>query len=116
MSSDLFELVKENPIASGVLILWLLALIFALPGHLKLRALKKKYGDEELAKRIFKKSVWQGMTTEMLVDSLGRPVELDERIMKSKTRRVFKYNRTGKNRFQRTVTVENGIVVGWTNK
>jgi hypothetical protein len=60
--------------------------------------------------------VWQGATEEMLVESLGRPVDVDERVMKSKTRHVFKYNQLGKNRYGLRVTLENGVVVGWEDK
>jgi len=60
--------------------------------------------------------IWQGMTQEQLIDSWGRPVARDQKIYKTKTAETFKYNQTGKNRFGSRVQVENGLVVGWSQK
>lgn len=72
-----------------------------------------KYGDNDLTRTIIAKKICQGMTSEQLIDSWGRPEETDEKILKTKTNETWKYGRTGKNRFNNRVYVENGIVVGW---
>jgi hypothetical protein len=59
---------------------------------------------------------WQGQTQEQLLDSLGRPADTDTKVLKTKTKEIWKYNRVGKNRFGLRVTVENGVVVGWDKK
>lgn len=79
-------------------------------------ALLKKYGDAEVVTRIMKKMFWQGQTHEQLLDSLGRPLDIDEKVLKTKTKQVWKYSRTGKNRYGLRITIENGIVVGWDQK
>lgn len=79
-------------------------------------ALLAKYGDAELVDRIMRRMFWQGQSQEQLVDSLGRPLDIDERVLKTKTKETWKYNRTGKNRFGLRIILENGIVVGWDQK
>jgi len=72
----------------------------------------RRFGPE-VAARIYRGDIWQGQTEEMLFESMGRPVDFDEKVMKTKTRRVYKWGRMGANRFATRVTVENGVVVGW---
>jgi hypothetical protein len=78
--------------------------------------LMKKYGDELIVENIMKKRIWQGMTEGQLLDSWGRPAEKDQRIYKTKSAETFKYNQTGRNRFRSRVVVEDGMVVGWSQK
>lgn len=79
-------------------------------------ALLKKYGDAALVEKIMRRMFWQGQTQEQLLDSLGRPLDIDERVLKTKTKETWKYNRQGKNRFALRVILENGVVVGWDQK
>jgi hypothetical protein len=78
------------------------------------RLLIAKYG-EATAEKILARQVWQGMTDEQLIESWGRPVEIGSEVMRTKTKQIWKYGQTGKNRFRERVTVENGIVSGWKN-
>jgi hypothetical protein len=80
------------------------------------QVLLNKYGDVELVNRIMQKAFWQGQTQEQLLDSLGRPLDTDERVLKTKTKEIWKYNRVGKNRYGLRITLENGVVVGWDQK
>ena len=80
------------------------------------RRLLEKYNDESVVDRIMRRMIWQGMSEEQLIDSWGSPVSKDHRVYKTKIAETFKYNQTGKNRFGSRVQVENGIVVGWTQK
>lgn len=65
---------------------------------------------------IMKRMFWQGQTPAQLTDSLGCPVDIDRKIMKTKTREVWKYNETGKGRYALRITIEDGAVVGWDKK
>lgn len=78
--------------------------------------LMTKYQDSEIVDKIMGKVIWTGMSEEQLVDSWGRPEAKDQKVYKTKVVEVFKYNRTGKNRFRSRVTVENGFVAGWDQK
>lgn len=78
--------------------------------------LMKKYNDELIVDGIMQKRFWQGMTQEMLIDSLGRPVDVATKVLKAKTVYTFKYNQTGRNRFGTRIRVEDGFVVGWEQK
>ncbi len=82
----------------------------------RLKELLEKYGDAEVVEKIMQQMVWQGQTAAQLIDSLGSPVDVDRRVMKTKTKEVWKYNETGKGRYALRITVEDGEVVGWDNK
>ncbi len=75
-----------------------------------------KYGHTEDAKRIISRKVWVGETAEQLRDSLGTPEDIDEKVLKTKRKEIWKYDRKGVNRFGLKFTVENGVVVGWDEK
>ena len=79
-------------------------------------ALMLKYGDEEIVEGIMRRAFWQGQTQEQLVDSLGNPVDIDNKVYKTKTKKTFKYNQTGKNRYGLKILLEDGLVVGWEKK
>lgn len=75
-----------------------------------------KYGRTEVAERLIKRTVWVGETAEQLQDSLGVPVDIDEKVLKTKRKETWKYVRRGRNRYGLRITVENGIIVGWDEK
>ncbi len=75
-----------------------------------------KYSDAVLVGRIMGGTAWQGMSKDQLIDSWGKPVEIGERVYKTKVVETCKYNQTGSNRFASRVTVENGVVTGWERK
>jgi hypothetical protein len=72
----------------------------------------KKYG-RDVGLRILSRHVWQGMTSEQLLDSWGKPIDIDREVYKTKTKETWKYNQTGKNRFNDRIYLNDGIVVGW---
>lgn len=79
-------------------------------------ALLAKYGDEQVVERIMNRVLWQGESREQLNDSLGAPVDTDEKVLKKCRREVWKYYQTGVNRFGLRITLEDGVVVGWDEK
>jgi len=76
----------------------------------------EKYGDEEVVQLILHNDFWQGQTQEQLLDSLGMPLDVDQKVMKTKIKEVWKYKQTGKNRYALKIVVENGVVVSWEHK
>ena len=58
----------------------------------RLSYLREKYQDEDLVQKIFNGYFWQGQTEEQLRDSLGAPVEVDHKLLKTKTKEVWKYH------------------------
>lgn len=82
----------------------------------RLSYLRSKYPDEEIVRRIMGRQFWPGQTSEQLTDSLGPPVEIDDKLLKTRTREVWKYQQTGSNRFALRITVEDGLVTGWDQK
>ena len=79
-------------------------------------ALMLKYRDAALVESIMGKMLWQGQTEEMLLDSMGQPEDVDRKVLKTKSKEVWKYGRVGQNRFRTRVTLENRQVVGWDLK
>lgn len=75
-----------------------------------------KYHDAEAVEMIMQKRIWEGMTAAQLIDAWGKPAAIDEKVLKTKTTQIYKYNRFGKNRFHDRVKVDNGVVVGWEQK
>lgn len=79
-------------------------------------ALVTKYADMALVDRIMSRSIWQGQSEEQLVDSIGSPVDVDERLYKTKKTQTWKYRQLSPKRFGLKVTLEDGCVVGWDQK
>jgi hypothetical protein len=78
--------------------------------------LRSKYADEPLVAKLIAREFWKGQTTEQLKDSLGPPVAVDDKLLKTIKREIWKYNQHGKNRYRLRITVEEDLVVGWDNK
>jgi hypothetical protein len=75
-----------------------------------------KYQDPQIVDMIMRRMFWQGQSQEQLLDSLGRPADIDQKVMKTKVREIWKYNQMGTNRFGLRITIENSVVVGWDQK
>ncbi len=69
------------------------------------------YG-EDAAARIIAKTIWQGATAEMVVEALGRPEDVSEKVLKRFIRHVYMYGKRGRS-YALKITLENGVVVGW---
>ncbi|AOY94143.1 hypothetical protein BKK79_10910 [Cupriavidus sp. USMAA2-4] len=82
----------------------------------RLEYLRVKYQDEVVVQRIVGGQIWQTQSAEQLIDSIGRPLSIDQKLLKTKTREVWKYNHRGANRYGLRVTVEDGYVTGWDQK
>jgi len=82
----------------------------------KRERLIEKYGDADLVDKLMQGMFWQGQTKEQLIDSLGKPLNIDQKVLKTKTKEAWKYNETGKNRYALKIIIENGEVVGWDKK
>jgi len=78
--------------------------------------LMKRYDDALMVDTIMEGRIARGMTAEMVVDVWGDPADMDETVLKTKTKREMKYDQKGKNRFGTRVYLENGVVVGWETK
>jgi hypothetical protein len=100
-------------IVIGAVVVCLWVVFSRLMRRQRKKYLVQKYGSEEVAERIMSKEVWQGMSVEQLIDSWGKPEDIDQTVMKSKTKETWKYRRTGKNRYSQRVFLENNSVVGW---
>lgn len=82
----------------------------------KQRALLAKYGDKEIVERLMGRMFWVGQSTEQLLDSLGSPEAIDQKVLKTKKKEIWKYNHRGGNRYGLRITLDNDEVVGWDKK
>lgn len=78
--------------------------------------LMAKYNDADLVDKLMDRSFWQGQTSEQLLDSLGNPQDVDEKILKTKKKEIWKYNHQSGNRYRLRITLDNDIIVGWDQK
>jgi len=78
--------------------------------------LMTKYQDNDLVEKLMERSFWQGQTSGQLLDSLGTPVDINKKILKTKKKEVWKYNHQSGNRYGLRITLDNDIVVGWDQK
>lgn len=79
-------------------------------------SLLEKYNDSSVVEDIMARSVWVDQTSEQLLDSLGEPVDIDEKVLKTKKKEIWKYTHKGGNRYGLRITLDNDIVVGWEDK
>lgn len=80
------------------------------------RVLFAKYDNNEIVSKILKREIWQGQTQEQLLESLGKPHQVDHKLLKRTKREVWKYHLRGKNRYGLRVVLDNEIVAGWDKK
>ena len=84
----------------------------------RLKQLIEKYGSEK-GELIHKGKVDLGMTTEMVIDSKGKPKEVIEKVSSGKKREEYFYgrykNRLGKFSYTFRVVIIDGKVDGWND-
>lgn len=83
---------------------------------MRLSYLLDKYEDEATVRRIIERTIWEGMSSAQLFDTLGEPEAIDQKYLKQVARELWKYHPEGKNRYATRITLENGHVVGWDFK
>ncbi|MHA6614117.1 DUF2845 domain-containing protein [Photobacterium damselae] len=75
-----------------------------------------KYQDLSLVEDLMNQYFLVGQTAEQLIDSLGNPVDIEQKILKTKKKEVWKYSHQGGNRYSLRITLDNDHVVGWDQK
>ena len=83
---------------------------------LRRRWLMRRHGDAHMVNMIMAGRIDRGMTLAMVADAWGEPADLDETVLKTKTKHEMKYDQKGKNRYGTRVYLEDGLVVGWETK
>lgn len=104
-------------VGGGVVVITALVVISKIASKKARRnELMRKYDNAQLVEAIMSRSFWQGQTKDQLVDSLGNPQDIDEKVLKTKTKEIWKYDHLGGNRYGLRITIENDEVVGWDKK
>ena len=78
--------------------------------------LMMKYKNDALVESLMQELFWRGQTADQLRDSLGEPLDIDQKVLKTKLKEVWKYQELGKNRYALKITLDDGVVVGWDQK
>lgn len=99
-----------------IALITLIVIILFVRNKIHFSHLVRKYGDEELATKIINRTLWQGQTAEQVLDSLGKPKDIDQKVLKTKTKEIWKYFPSGRRRYGLRITLDNGEVVGWDQK
>ncbi|MFK7816493.1 MAG: hypothetical protein AB8B92_09160 [Gammaproteobacteria bacterium] len=63
-----------------------------------------------------KRTLWQGQTAEQVIDALGKPKDIDRKVLKTKTKEIWKYFPSGHRQYDLRITLDNDEVVGWDDK
>jgi len=104
---------QGSPIAGIIVVVGIILFVVWGLRALRRKRLLEKYGDEALVDRLMNRDVWEGQTQEQLIDSRGRPLAIDQKVLKTKITNTWKYQQMGRGQYALRVIVENGIVVGW---
>ena len=63
------------------------------------------------------RNVHSGRRPDSIPDAHGEPpADTDQKVLKTKTKEIWKYRPTARNRFGLKVTLDDGIVAGWEQK
>ena len=104
-------------IVAGLIAVAVLVFLFARWALAQRRKhLIERYGDADVAERIMQARYWRGQTADQLRDALGKPADIDQTVLKTKVKEVWKYQPTGKRRYAVKITLDDGFVVGWEDK
>ena len=82
----------------------------------RLEYLRNKYQDEDTVQRIVQGYMWEGQRADQVIDSLGKPEAVDNKLLKTKKKEVWKYGHQGANRYRLRITLDDDVVVGWDKK
>ena len=82
----------------------------------KRKAMIEKYNDPVIVDHIMSKKIWVDQTAVQLFDTLGRPHDIDQKILKTKKKETWKYSHQGANRYGLRIYLDNDRVVGWDKK
>jgi hypothetical protein len=106
----------------GILVVFLAALIAAYFFYIgrkraaRFSYLRAKYSDESVARAIMRHEFWEGQTREQLLDARGSPQAIDQVLLKTRKREVWKYQPVGKNRYRVRITLDDDVVVSYENR
>ena len=80
------------------------------------KKLMQKYNNEDIVNNIMSQIIWQGQTANQIIESLGQAEDVDQKVLKTKKKEIWKYGFEGGNRYRLRITLENDVVVGWDQR
>ena len=94
----------------------LIALVRTALRFIRRKSLMTKYRDTSVVDQLMDRRFWQGQTAEQLLDAIGRPDDIDQKVLKTKKKEIWKYDHHGRNRYGLRITLDDDLVVGWEQK
>ena len=88
----------------------------ALKKRRRVKYLEQKYVNKKKVEKIINGDIWHGETAEQLIDSIGNPDVIDDKLLKTQKKVVWKYGRRGAGGYNLIVNLEKGLVVSWEGK
>jgi len=88
----------------------------ALKKRRRVKYLEQKYVNKKKVEKIINGDIWHGETAEQLIDSIGNPDVIDDKLLKTQKKVVWKYGRRGASGYNLIVNLEKGLVVSWEGK
>lgn len=98
------------------IVIFVIAVFAVFADKAKRKRLFEIYKDLVLVEKLMEGTYWVGQTKRELIDSLGIPKDISEKVLKTKTKEIYKYYKTGNNRYDLKITLENNVVIGWDKK
>lgn len=65
---------------------------------------------------MWSQKLWIGAPLDAVIEMFGPPLDVDEKVLKTKTKRTYKYKSLGKNRYALRIYIEQDEVTGWEDK
>lgn len=79
------------------IVVTVLVIIKAVRRKRRYNRLMEKYQNSGLVEKLMNRGFWQNQTAGQLLDSLGKPHDIDRKVLKTKKKEVWKYNHQGGN-------------------
>ena len=79
----------------------------------KRETLLEQFDDPAVVDDLMAQVIWQGETAEQVRLSLGEPIAIDAKALRTKQQEVWKYGHEGGNRYRLRITLDNERVVRW---
>jgi len=94
----------------------IVAILFSYFEAQREKMLRDRYGNSKYLNYIINRKICIGFTEDMLLDSIGNPVDRDLDMSIKKRKEVWKYDHEGGNRYKTRVIIENRIVTGFKQR
>ncbi len=81
----------------------------------RIRRIQTKYqATPDILADILDQVIWEGESEDQLLDSIGKPHDVQRLARKTKHKEIWKYGHEGGNRYRLRITLDDHVVASWT--